>query len=321
MKSFSSSLSVGTHTISFEVEDDSGLSSEIVSRIIVVKAEARVEFVGMWGSEGNGDGEFLNPDSIGAALEMAYVLDRELKSIQIFQRTQTTADYQGRLLSDTKATALDVSLFGDVYVLDRQWVTLCPRKGPKSIINLDQDANSIEIAVDVDEFGNNMGIWVIDIHHKVQRYSLDGQLLVEWGSLGAGDGEFRQPRGIAVDNDPSRVYVADTENNRVQVFSPDGTFIKKWGMPGVYDGQFNRPVDIAVDNNGIVYVVDCGNDRVQIFSPDGEFLGKWGTIGNDEGEFMSPSGIAIDPHHHYSYIYVLDSGNYRVQVFKAYVTP
>ncbi len=52
-----------------------------------------------------------------------------------------------------------------------------------------------------------------------------------WGSRGSADGQFNNPRGIAVDSD-GNVYVADSGNNRIQKFSRFGTFLKKWGGRG-----------------------------------------------------------------------------------------
>jgi len=53
--------------------------------------------------------------------------------------------------------------------------------------------------------------------HQIQRYSPEGTLLGEWGSLGIAAGQFRIPVGLAVDQ-AGNVYVADTFNHRVQKF-------------------------------------------------------------------------------------------------------
>jgi 4-amino-4-deoxy-L-arabinose transferase-like glycosyltransferase/sugar lactone lactonase YvrE len=53
--------------------------------------------------------------------------------------------------------------------------------------------------------------------HQIQRYSPDGTLLGEWGSLGVAAGQFRIPVGLVVDQ-VGNVYVADTRNHRLQKF-------------------------------------------------------------------------------------------------------
>ena len=60
----------------------------------------------------------------------------------------------------------------------------------------------------------------------------------QWGSYGSGDGEFKFPHGIAVDNS-GNVYVIGYGNHRIQKFDSNGVFLTKWGSLGSGDGQFN----------------------------------------------------------------------------------
>ena len=53
--------------------------------------------------------------------------------------------------------------------------------------------------------------------HTVMVYTLDGQLVHEFGENGSGPGRFNGPLGICVDTD-GLVYVVDHHNRRVQVF-------------------------------------------------------------------------------------------------------
>ncbi len=58
--------------------------------------------------------------------------------------------------------------------------------------------------------------------------SLDEYVFIaEWGVAGAGNGQFNEPSGIAVDRD-GNVYVADRGNHRIQKFTNNGQFITKW---------------------------------------------------------------------------------------------
>ena len=84
---------------------------------------------------------------------------------------------------------------------------------------------------------------------------------------GAGHGQFRFPRGIALDRF-GYVYVADAINNRIQKFTRDGTFVTKWGSWGSMDGQFDVPRYVAIDESGYVYMTDDHNNRIQKFGPD-----------------------------------------------------
>ena len=57
------------------------------------------------------------------------------------------------------------------------------------------------------EFGN----------HRVQKFTLEGDLIGWWGKNGHRDGELDQPWGITRDSQ-GRMYVLDSYNHRVQRF-------------------------------------------------------------------------------------------------------
>jgi DNA-binding beta-propeller fold protein YncE len=176
-------------------------------------------------------------------------------------------------------------------------------------------------------------LYVVDQwNHRIQKFDKDGGFLAKWGSLGATEGDFYYPLGIAVDED-GYVYVGDRDNHRVQKFDGSGTFQRMWGwgvdtgaaqfevctsacmvgLSGSGDGQFNNAVGVAVDAHGDIYVVDQVNHRVQKFTSDGVFLVKWGSLGSGDGQFKQPVGIAIGP---LGDIYVGDQVNQRIQRFK-----
>ena len=92
------------------------------------------------------------------------------------------------------------------------------------------------------------------------------EFLLAWGSQGSGDGQFKRPAGIVVD-ETGNVYVSDRGNHRMQVFDSNGRFLRKWGSKGGGDGQFQYPESVAVDGAGNVYVADVENRRFQVFAP------------------------------------------------------
>ena len=62
-------------------------------------------------------------------------------------------------------------------------------------------------------------VYVVDRgNNRVQKFTSDGAYLTQWGSLGIGNGQFRQPTGTATDS-IGNVYVVDSNNNRMQKFT------------------------------------------------------------------------------------------------------
>lgn len=152
-------------------------------------------------------------------------------------------------------------------------------------------------------------------NQRVQLFTALGGIKNMWGNPGpAGSsqpGQFSGPRDIAVGSD-SRVYVADSGNDRIQWFTPDGVLGGSWGGTGTAPGRFQDPTDIAAAPDGSIYVADFGNGLIQHFTRDGEFLGGWGGAGSGPGQFSWITGIAVGPD---GDVYVAEQGNHRVQRF------
>ena len=143
-----------------------------------------------------------------------------------------------------------------------------------------------------------------------------------FGSPGEGDGHFKEPAGIAVNESTGDVYVVDRGNNRIEQLGPKGEFIATWGF-GVSDGEqkfevcttacragtgigaLDSPGAIAVDNStgpskGDVYVVmdaRAGRGVLWKLSANGEKL-KPGTLTQNgiKGEKWEGAldGVAVD---------------------------
>jgi DNA-binding beta-propeller fold protein YncE len=298
--------------------DDSGSQLQTLTPAPAAQGAFKVVFLGTWGSEGDGDGQFRRPWGIGVnwSAGQVYVGDDGRNEIQVFS---STGEFLGKVPGYFSSNFLALDSDGRVYVLNYDSGTGLNNRVEIYYFGEDQMLGTFPLvgqsprAIDTGIYGTN--IYVTDISdQKVYRFGSDGQVLSEWGSPGSAEGQFFDPWGIAVDRyNTGNIYVADTGNNRIQVFSPEGTFLRMWGSKGTGDGEFDSPIDVAVDtSHGFVYVLDRNNARVQVFTPEGEFLGKWGTVGRGDQEFLDPYGIAIDSN---DYVFVLDSGNYRVQSF------
>jgi peptidylamidoglycolate lyase len=149
---------------------------------------------------------------------------------------------------------------------------------------------------------------------RVMKFSATGKFLFQWGTKGAGPGQFDLPHGIALDA-AGHVYVADRENQRIQVFDPAGHFLAQWaGKP------LGRPYAIAIDRRGQAYVADGGDqpdgppDRSAwvLTRSDGTPLERIGRFGNYDGQFEMAHSIAVDAE---GSVYIGDITGARVQKF------
>jgi ABC-type Fe3+ transport system permease subunit/DNA-binding beta-propeller fold protein YncE len=147
---------------------------------------------------------------------------------------------------------------------------------------------------------------------RIQKFSPPSggsQLLLGFGRLGSGPGEFNRAEGLYVDAH-DRLYVADSCNHRIQIFSNDGTFIRAYGKPGTGLGELSYPYDICVDAAGRQYVCEFGSSRIQVFDASDRPIEIIGGPGAEPGRFSNPWGIALDSAGN---LYVADALNHRVQ--------
>lgn len=210
------------------------------------------------------------------------------------------------------------------------------------------DGSSCSLVVDGED-----NVFVLVYAGFVIKYDRQGNELLRWGGFGTGPGEFRTPRGIAIDRNEQRVYVTDLNNHDVQVFSCDGRLLDRWetnsGLGDIAidsygylyiagDGRLQklnkngdqirawanmkttggdpvRPQGIAVDSDGCIFVSDVVRKAVYKLNPDGLPLLSWGKLGSGQGEFSRPDRVAIAND---NTVYVSDSYyNSRVQRFTA----
>ena len=117
---------------------------------------------------------------------------------------------------------------------------------------------------------------------RIARYDAQGEFISEFGSVGAGPGQFDLIHGIAVDRD-RRVYVADRQNDRIQVFTEMGEFIEEW--PDV-----TNPAGIYMDEDENVWVVSATLNRLVKYNKQGEYQYYFGVYGGTMGGF--PGGLS-----------------------------
>ena len=123
-----------------------------------------------------------------------------------------------------------------------------------------------------------------------------------------GEGQFRLPINISIDEDGTR-YVADTGREQVLIYSADGTFLEAMGKKDEM-----RPTDVAVTTDRL-YVTDLKNHAVKVFSkPEHKLLFS---IPRDDktnsGKLFQPTNLAVDKSG--NRLLVSDTGANCVQVY------
>ena len=89
----------------------------------------------------------------------------------------------------------------------------------------------------------------IGTNNRIAKFDKDGNFIKQWGSTGAGHGQFNGVKALAIDAQ-GNVYVADAGNKRIQVFDGDGTFKSQFtniGTPlrDVHDAAARRSISTS----------------------------------------------------------------------------
>jgi peptidylamidoglycolate lyase len=131
---------------------------------------------------------------------------------------------------------------------------------------------------------------------RVVQLTATGQFVRQWGTPGAGPGQFQTPHSITGDSQ-GRLYVADRGNSRVQRFDAQGGFIDQWKS-----AELGRPWAVTVAPDGLVYVVDGGDQRPQPpdragvvqLDQEGRILQRWSEFGLGPGQLCWGHDVAVD---------------------------
>jgi len=252
----------------------------------IQKFDANGNSLALWGSSGNGDGQFMfragasHPDGMTIDThDVLYVVDYSGR-VQKFDTNGKFLGLWGAVHSIDNPKILNVSSMaidhrGNLYIADSD-NTEPPKARLQEFDSAGHllttwDANFmpswqddfLSVAVDGQDDlyvagGQSNHIWKLDS---------TGKLLTTWGNTGSNNGQFHGAQGIAIDKQ-ANVYVGDNQGNRIEKFDSDGRFLGQWGSQGSGDGQFDYVFKLAVDKDGNVYVTsDGGYDRLQKFIP------------------------------------------------------
>jgi DNA-binding beta-propeller fold protein YncE len=165
--------------------------------------------------------------------------------------------------------------------------------------------------VTTDAAGN---VYVADVgNHTVHSYTSTGQWRFDIGSASVFPSDIR---GLVVDDDAGRLYVANSQRGTIEVFDLAGAHQSSFGGLGTGTGQFSDGArQLALTAGGNLLAADYGNRRVIEFTPAGGYVSHFPNpaLPPDPAGFSGPRGIAVDPVT--SDVLVTDTWGQRVQRF------
>ncbi|MEM9658655.1 MAG: hypothetical protein AAF961_09870, partial [Planctomycetota bacterium] len=206
----------------------------------------------VWGRQGVAPGELQKPRAIAVNEEDEVFLVDMLARIQVFSadgeylRGWTTPEStNGRpcgltFARDGHLLVADTHYFR-VLVYDADGKLLEDRtiggeagRGPGEFGFVTDAVEDSQGNVYVGEYGDN---------DRIQKFSPQGDFLLQWGSHGDQPGQFRRPQNLAVD-DQDRIWAVDACNHRIQIFDCRGELLELWGEEGSGPGELYYPYDL-----------------------------------------------------------------------------
>jgi DNA-binding beta-propeller fold protein YncE len=268
------------------------------------------------GNLGTGLGEFKSPNSV--AIDQSgniYVADIAYRRISKFSPN-------GCFLKVWSVKQEPTDILFDVeqnmYVLfaeDGKIVKYPSHSGKIKEITLNDEthnyiSNTVSLAVDM-----RGDIYLMELgNHSIVKIDQDKNVLLKFGSKGAGKGQFDKPTGITADSQ-GNIYIADSRNKRVQVLNISGSrkaHLESVGyMPPVID--YEKAIysgDTVVDLNYVpdqgLYVLRDYNAQILL---KGESNKRIGNSDENGVELKNPMALYASKN---GRILVADTGNHRL---------
>ena len=172
---------------------------------------------------------------------------------------------------------------------------------------LDYDAATNDLYV-ADTPNNRVEIFSFSASACATNSSTAFTFVSQFGARGAGDEQFSQVYGVAVDATNGWVYAVDGAG-RVEKSNLTGNFISQFGA-----GTLNEPRQVTVAPNGNVLIMNARDHDCLVFSAAGASLTSFGSLGAGDGMFTAdPRGVAVSADG--TLAFVTDSGGKRIEAF------
>ena len=140
----------------------------------------------------------------------------------------------------------------------------------------------------------------------VRNYTQLSKPVKVFGTFGKGKGEFTNPRGVVIDNENQRIFIADCYNSHIQVWSMEGEYLSEFG------GNLRSPWEILLRDN-FIYISDINGHTLSKWCLNTFTFVKESNVhkGPEPGQLNRPAGLDIDKED----LFVVEHGNKRISVF------
>ena len=254
------------------------------------------------GTTGSGVGQFNYPEDLDVAPDgVVYVADTRNNRIQVYSPANDPSPAASTGTTGLSVFPASLALSGPQGVVATSTSVYVADTGNDRIIRFAR-SNGAQQAVFATGLSDPQGIglapdgslWVADTgNHRIVHLSANLENLNHtFGTRGTGDLQFESPHTVAAHG--TRLYVADTFNDRVQIvdvsslggggggggsYAPDFRFWDQGGVAPLY------PAGGATAPNGTRYVADSGGSRiVQVSSTGAQSVVSSGAPWNDPRE-------------------------------------
>jgi DNA-binding beta-propeller fold protein YncE len=146
------------------------------------------------------------------------------------------------------------------------------------------------------------------LNARIQVLSLGGDYLFDFGSAGAGPGQFAFPYGIAF-SPKGELYVADPYNGAISIFDPDGHFLRFFFNAG---SEAATPAGLLIKDKKL-FAANLEPSEIRVYDLDtAALLYTIGSPGSGVGALAVPNDLAFGPDGN---LYVSDTGHDRINVY------